>query len=201
MAFIAEEGVGKVEDGSFKVQELECIDIMPNGQFRFGLYNLSGMLKTAGDSMISLAGKPAKCLWCHETALQQSFTPDPFVPGFLSKEEFRAIINQRMGEIQIYRDGLNSDLDFSRTQDHALMERLYISFMEPSAFRLAHEWGLGPEAVHQRLTGLPTHLHPELPFLGDLYKRSAVDPLAPHDALPVPESAREASLFEPDYIN
>ena len=102
--------------------------------------------------------------------------------------------------LNTYRKSLRQDIDYSKTLDHTFTEILYISFMEPSAERLASEWGIPVEQVTEKLKGLPTHTHHEFPYLGTLYNRKDVESLSPYSIIRVPESAREPSEYEPDLI-
>lgn len=200
-AYVAQEIEGSLPSGNFTVTEYEVLDVMPNGQLRFGIYNTSGNLITASDSSKTSAGRPAKCLWCHEVNILQPFMAITAVPGYYSPEEFRAKVLGRKTALENERTLItSSSLDYSKKQDHTQMELLYISFMEPSAERLAKEWGISLNEVQQRLSGLNTHTHHEFPFLGNLYNRQEVDPLGPYSYLRVPDSAREFSAFEPDLI-
>lgn len=197
--YVAQEIEGSLLSGNFTIAEFEVLDIMPNGQLRFGIYNTSGNLITASDSTKSSAGKPAKCLWCHEVNILQPFMATTAVPGYYSPEEFRAKVLGRKTALENERTLItSSSLDYSKKQDHTQMELLYISFMEPSAERLAKEWGMSVNEVQQRLNSLNTHTHHEFPFLGNLYNRQEVDPLGPYSYLRVPDSAREFSAYEPD---
>lgn len=200
-AYIAHEVDGSVISGTYSPVEFEVMDIMSNGQLRFGIYNTNGQQVPASDSTKSNAGKPAKCLWCHEVNILQPFTAVTSVPGFYSPEEFKNKVLGRKTVLENQRLLLtNSSLDYNKKQDHTQMELLYISFMEPSAERLSKEWGKTVNEVQQILSGLPTHIHSEFPFLGTLYDRNDVDPLSPYNYLRVPESAREVSAYEPNFI-
>ena len=64
--FVAFEGSGSLADDSFHKAEMETLDLMPNGQLRFALYDLAGNPKAAATPSLTAAGKPSKCLWCHE---------------------------------------------------------------------------------------------------------------------------------------
>lgn len=198
-AFLAMEGSGRIGH-NFQVQEYELLDVMPNGQLRAALYNLDGELKPAADSGLSRAGKVAKCLWCHEITLNPNFDTTESAPGYLRASQFNAIVDQKMGLLGQQRQQLNSLIDFNQKQDHTQMELLYISFMEPSADRLAKEWRLPLAAVQQRLAGLSVHTHQEFPFLGNLYHRAETDSRAPYKTIKVPESIREKSFYEPDFL-
>jgi hypothetical protein len=200
IAFVVAEGEGSITDGTFQEVEFETLDIMPNGQLRFALYDKAGNLKTAASPELTGAGKPAKCLWCHEIKIQPLNFMES-VAEYYTYEELKSIIQEGQNVLDVYRVLLQSDIDFQRTQDHTLGELLYISFMEPSGFRLAQEWSTSEGEVGSLLRGLNTHKHDEFSFLGDkLFDRRDVDDLAPYDVAPVPENAREYSTYEPDII-
>lgn len=201
IAFLASEGNGSLINGTFVPAEFEAFDIMPNGQLRFMLFDAQGDAKTTADTALTAAGKPAKCLWCHEMSLTPPFFAQTSVPGYFSPTAFRSIIEKHMRTLDQWRLTLKSDLDFGRKQDHTIMELLYISFMEPSAERLAIEWSMTIEAVKEKLAGQPTHVHQEFPTLGDLYDRKDIEPFAPYAGIRVPDSAREYSAYEPDLLH
>jgi hypothetical protein len=141
-------------------------------------------------------------LWCHEIKLQPNYTNSPAITGYYSRDEFGKMLNERMSLVNAFRSTLTSDVDFSNTQDHTKGELLYLSFMEPSADRLAREWGLTVEGVKTKLVGMTVHDYPEFPFLGnELYYRKDIEKFAPYSSIPVPEEAREASTYEPDFIH
>lgn len=201
IAFVAHEGIGSVPEGSFQIAEHELLEVMPNGQLRFALYDLSGALKLSANNELTAAGKPSKCLWCHETKLLRPFAGRTSVAGYYSLGEFEQQLFERTGRLHAARAALRSRIDFERTQDHTYAELLYLSFYEPSAERLAREWDLPVERVREMLSGLPTHAHAEFSFLGDeLYHRSDVDGLAPYGVIEVPTDPREDSDYEPDLI-
>jgi len=201
IAFIAHEGPGSISQGSFAVEEHELLDIMANGQLRFALYGADGTLKPAASETRTAAGKPGKCLWCHEIALSRPFDGRTSVPGYGSIGEFERLIAQRMDVLRSARSKLDSRIDFARTQDHTYAELLYISFYEPSAERIAGEWNVPVARARETLAGLPTHKHHEFDFLGDrLYRRSDIDSLAPYGVLAPPTDPREPSSYEPDLL-
>ncbi len=199
-SYISTEGSGSIFDGSYRVGEYEAFDIMPNGQLRFTVYDVNGKLALSANNTLSSAGKPAKCLWCHESTIQTSFVGQTSVPGFHTIDSFKSIIAAQKTKLFSYQTSLNSDIDFTKRQDHTFMELLYISFNEPSAERLALEWHTNVEKVKQIMNGLPTHEHPEFPYLGMLYDRKDADIKAPFKTIRVPDSAREFSDYEPDLI-
>ena len=201
IAFIAHEGPGSISLGTFAVEEHELLDVMANGQLRFALYGADGALKPAANGTLTAAGKPGKCLWCHEIALSRPFDGRTSVPGYGSLGEFERLIAQRMDALRSARSRLDSRIDFARTQDHTYAELLYISFYEPSAERIAREWNVPVARVQEALSGLPTHAHHEFDFLGErLYRRSDVDSLAPYGVLAPPTDPREPSAYEPDLL-
>ncbi|MDX1440486.1 MAG: hypothetical protein R3284_11345 [Rubricoccaceae bacterium] len=200
-AYIAHEGVGSIQQGSFRVVEHELLDLMPNGQLRFALYDLAGELKHSADDTLTAAGKPSKCLWCHETELSRPFMGRTSVSGYHSLNEFEARIAGQSEMLEAARARLRSRIDFSRKQDHTLAEFLYLGFYAPSAERVSVEWNVSVERAREILEGLPTHAHDEFPVLGaELYQRSNVDPLAPYEVIEVPKDPRESSVNEPNLL-
>jgi hypothetical protein len=202
IAFIGIEGEGSVVENSFEAKEFETLDFMPNGQLKFALYDLDGNLKSAASPSLTRAGKPAKCLWCHEIRLLPPFQDDNQLSEYWSTEEFENMVDERTKLVDQYRKGLNTEIDFSKTQDHTKAELLYLSFMEPSAERIADEWGISLNEVRSRLNGLPIHPHDEFSFLGSqLYHRKDIDHLAPYENIKVADDARDMSVYEPDLIS
>jgi hypothetical protein len=55
--------------------------------------------------------------------------------------------------------------------------------------------------VLSRVSGLPTHINAEYPWLGNLYQRSDVDSLAPFSSVKISDNARTCSAYEPDYFH
>lgn len=201
VAFVAYEGHGSVADGSFVPHEMELLDVMPNGQLRFALYDLSGRLKPGATPDLTRAGKPAKCMWCHESGLMTSLIDYPGVKGSYDRREFDALIERRRALLRAYRDRLDMLIDYDARQDHTFAELLYLSFMEPSRARLAAEWGVTQERAAELLRGKPTHPHAEFEFLGrELYSRGDVETLAPYAVLAAPRSVRELSAPGPELV-
>jgi hypothetical protein len=201
LAFVAYEGKGSFVDGTFVPHEMELVDMMPNSQLRFALYDLDGNLKGGASPDLTAAGKPAKCMWCHESGLQSTYIEYQPVSGYYDRHEFDALIAKRRELLLAYRDRLDTQIKFRNRQDHTLAELLYITFEEPSRERLAGEWGVTLDRASELLRGLSTHTHPEFAYLGtDLYRREEVEHLAPYVPLAAPQSIREASAHEPDLI-
>jgi hypothetical protein len=198
--YMASEGNGSLHDSSFAEGEFEAFDFMSNGQLRFALFDIHGKLKSAGDTSLSIAGKPGKCMWCHESSVLPMYTINSDLPGYMTSQQFSERITHSAQQLKSHRESLESDVNYSNKQDHTKSELLYIGFMEPSAFRIAMEWGISVEQVQTILNGMQTHTYPEFSFLGNLYHRSAIDLLAPYSSERVPESAREPSAYEPDFF-
>ena len=194
MAFIALEGTGDLQQGNFEASDFEVFDFMPNGQPRFAIYDETGELKTAVPAALGVAGKPAKCMWCHESTIQANF-----VLQHPQSTVFNQNIRNKNTFLNTSRNQLDSDLSYLLLQEHRFAELLYISFMEPNAARLAQEWNYSLAETQTLLQNYSTHLHHEYPELGNLYHRSEVDHLNPSPVLQTPESAHEASFYEPNF--
>lgn len=184
-----------------QIYEYETIEIMPNAQLRFAIFDAAGNRKNSADGSHSEAGKPAKCMWCHESTVQRMFAKQSDFNGFLSYLQlqdqligFNALLSQQ-------QNAMRGRIDFSQKQQHTLTELLYISFMEPSAERLAAEWDITLAEVQKRVSGLPTHTYDEFPFLGLLYDRHQVEQRAPFQGLPISTHVREHSVVEVNHLN
>jgi hypothetical protein len=204
--FVAYEGRGSIKDGSFQKEDIETLEFMQNGQLHFALYDLSGNLTTAATPELTRAGKPSKCLWCHEINLNPPFLNKTELPGYYSTQEFKELVARQMRLVFTYRQTLKSKVDFRRTQDHTDAENLYMSFAQPTAQRLAAEWNIPLDNVRSvlRASNLKPHPHSveaDDGILGDaLYDRTAVDALAPYTSVPGPTDFREPSSYEPDLL-
>ena len=195
--FITEE----VDKNTGEILEYETFDLMDNGQLRFGIYNVDGDLINSASPMVSNAGKPAKCIWCHESKIQPIFSNQNDYDNYLTYIELQDTINYFKDMLESNQKQLSTGVEFSAMNQHAETELVYISFMEPSLQRLVTEWQLTENEALSIVEGLPTHVHPEFPFLGDLYERESIDKLAPYKNLAVPSSIRETSLNEVNYLN
>ena len=201
LAFVAFEGKGSLADGTFDAREMELLDMMPNGQLRFALYSLDGHLKPGASPELTAAGKPAKCMWCHESGLQPTFVDYPGARGYYDRREFEALLRERRELLHAYRDGVDTQIEYRNRQDHTYGELLYLTFEEPSRERLAREWGVSLERAAEILRGKPTHAQAEFEYLGrELYRREDVEGLAPYSVLEAPQSIREVSVREPHIV-
>lgn len=198
-AFVAAEGYGRMEYGNFTPTEYEVFDIMPNGQLRFGIYDQNGNWEAGTPVQLGEAGKPGNCMWCHESSVQTLFSPTFDVPGKLTAQAFKDTVQILKKELLRFQRSRKSEVEFDSVFAHTQHELLYITFMEPSAQRVANEWGITTGEVEYLLRHAPTHRNAEFPWMGRLYRRRDVDPLAPVRATPVPTHARETSEFEPDF--
>jgi hypothetical protein len=206
VAFVAYEGAGALKDHSFQKKDIETLDLMENGQLRFGLYDLEGHLKETATPALTAAGKPSKCLWCHEINLQPPFRNVTDLEGYYSTKEFNEFVASARRIITSYRTTLASKVDFTRLDDHSDAEDLYLSFAEPTASRLAAEWNIPIDNVKQMLASRNLKTHPHSEGIGDgilgddLYDRNDVDSLAPYATIRGPSDMREASSYEPNLL-
>lgn len=176
-----------------KIEEYETIEIMDNAQIRFGIFDAEGNRMDHADPSVSNAGKPAKCMWCHESTISPMFNKQDDVPSYLTYSALQDKFVTYNKSLTEQKSKITSGVDYAKLQDHTFTELLYISFMEPSAERLSEEWKMPLAKVQQLLSGLPTHVYEEFPYLGQLYHRSDVENIAPFKGLEVSGSVREKS--------
>jgi hypothetical protein len=198
--FLAVEGSGDLRNNSFLSQVYEVFDIMPNGQLRFGVYDAQGKLMVSSPRELSKAGKPAKCLWCHEIEITPLFVNNEAVPGMLTDAEFHAWQSAFQRNLTQYRVSLNDDLPYENRQDHTYMELLYIGFMEPSLMRLTAEWGMDSLTVQAKMQHLPQHIYEEFPYMGNLWCRFSADSSMNFKNPEVSRSIREELGQEKNYL-
>ncbi|HMC01222.1 MAG TPA: hypothetical protein VKN14_09330, partial [Flavobacteriaceae bacterium] len=185
-----------------EIFEYETIELMPNGQLRFGIYDSFGNRITVANSNHTNAGKPAKCIWCHESTINPLFKPQNDYDGYLAANDFQnRLLEFRSNHFENRQMLLPNGVNFDQSQEHTLTELLYISFMEPSVDRLIYEWDMPLEEVQMLTNGISTHVNEEFPFLGNLFHRDDIKDLAPFKGLEVSSSVREESEREVDYLN
>ncbi|UTW67880.1 hypothetical protein KFE94_07140 [bacterium SCSIO 12643] len=184
-----------------QVLEFETVEIMENGHLRFGVYGADSIRINASDPGFSEAGKPAKCMWCHEGRISPLFSSQKDKAGFLSYLQLKDTLEWFSSNLTQKQLQINGGVDFGKKQDHTQMELLYISFMYPSAARLSEEWRMPLSVVESKLSGLSTTTYAEFPFLGDVYRRSEVNSFSPYEVLSVSTSVREYSVEEVNHIN
>ena len=198
-AFVAEEGYGSLFDSTFKTSTYETITVMPNGHFRYAIYNSQGALIDASLKEHSNAGKPSKCMWCHESTYSTLFSKNQEVKHTLTNEQFISKIVGAQKLLDTYRKTLKTEINFSNKQDHTQLELLYISFMEPSIFRINQEFKNDSNILYE-LQKYKQHTYEEFPFLGDLYYRDTIDSYFKYSKIIVPNNIREKSINEPRYF-
>jgi len=179
-----------------EILEFETLEIMPNGLMKFGIYDSTGILKIGGDPKVTAAGKPAKCLWCHETGIQPLFRKQKDHLGYLTSKAFLDSLRLFDQRLRAFQKKTWKDKTILNRRLHVEMELSYIAFMEPSLEHISREWGIPLANVKNKLKHLKSHRHEEFDFLGDLYHRRDIDAIAPYKSLPVPESIREKSDHE-----
>jgi hypothetical protein len=198
-AFIAEESGGEI-NSNFIPSFFETMDIMKNGQLRFAIYNANGSLVNASPVEFGNAGKPAKCLWCHEIVIQPLFIKTDSVANSISPREFQKLVESQNMMLNMYRKTLNSEINFNNRQDHTLMELLYISYMEPSIKKLSKEWSIPEKDLKVILNQQTTHPHSEFSFFDSVYYRAGIEKYAPSKCIKVADDIREPSIYEPMFI-
>jgi hypothetical protein len=193
----------EIDSVTSKIYEYETVELLKNGQLRFGIFDEKGKRKINAESKHTNAGKPAKCIWCHESNIQPMFTDQVNKIGFLPFMKLQEVFDKYRALNVKDKNELNNELnfiDYKKTQDHTFTEILYTSFMEPSAKRLALEWNMTEKQVLNRLKNFKTHKHQEFDFLGNLYHRNEIEHLAPIKSLPVSGNIREKSNQEVNYL-
>ena len=195
--FLSEE----IDSISGTIYEYETIELLPNGQLRFGVFDANGNRKNSANSLHSSAGKPAKCMWCHESVINQMFKTQKDFPNYIPFTDFQnKLIGYRSSHHNL-KIKLRDGVDFTQTQQHTLTEFLYITFMEPSPERLSLEWNLPLAEVQKMLLNSTTHVNEEFPFLGILYDRNYIEKMAPLKGLEISSSVRELSNVEVNHLN
>ncbi len=183
------------------ILEFETIELMGNGQLKFGIYDETGKRKLSANPQNTKAGKPGKCIWCHESKISPLFTPQRNYESYMSHEQLDDTLVFYKNTLFEKQLTLTKGVDYNKLQEHTQMELLYISFMEPSAKRLSSEWNIPLQEVQMKLSSLKTHKHKEFSFLGDLYHRKDVMHYEPYNSLEVSSSIREKSINEVNYID
>jgi hypothetical protein len=200
IASIAEElDFGGLIQSAPKVKEFEVFDIMPNGQFRYAIYDKDGYLKPWADDNFTMAGKPSKCMWCHEVNVQPAYSAFTNVPGYNSLFQFDSLIDLSNERLKMYREGIDDEIDYGALVDHEFMEIMYSEFMEPSLNMVAEELNLDTTNVKPLLNNFETHNNTEYGWL-KRYNRSEIDLLQSEKVMFVPAKSRDASSFEPYYL-
>lgn len=199
ISFVAHEGELSVDSSSFITKEFEVVDIMNNGFPRFAVYDSDGNLKLGADRTYSFGGKPSKCLWCHESIFNPSFIEQEGVLGYQSRDDFNDEVIEWNTWLSEWRESLNTQVNLFNPKQHQLAELLYLGFMQPSAERLSHEWGISESEVLVIISGLPSFDSDEHDFMTNRYSRKEVDLLAPFRTVAVSDNIRETGGYNPDF--
>ncbi|MEO0310825.1 MAG: hypothetical protein RIQ89_482 [Bacteroidota bacterium] len=192
--FIAEE-----LDDSAQTMEFEVMDFLPNTQPRFMIYNKQGLLVSAANSAITSAGKPGKCMWCHESKAQPLFETSTLTD--VAQQHFLNEIVKFNKDLYGYRRSLNTQVAFDQLQAHTNSELLYISFMQSSLQRIAGEWEVSKETAQERLAPFNSTYDEEFKWLGKAFERELIDSLCKRRTVRITQNVREQNTFEPDYLN
>ena len=199
--FISEEGNGVFSLGTFAKNGLiEAFDYMENGQPRFLIYNQQGNLYAPSDSSSHPAGKPAKCMWCHESGMQPLYKNTSSINGFVSKNEFSEDQKNFNRKLNVFHSQTNSKINFIDAKAHTQGEYIYLCFYEPNAERLSQEWNMSIDKIKVLLANIPTHNNPEFPFLKDVYYRKQIAQFATYKSIEVSDEMRETTKNEPNYL-
>ena len=200
VGFIAEESKDSITGKNFHAELFECFDIMPNGQLRFAIYDESGNLISGAPRSLTEGGKPAKCLWCHETSIQTLFIENNPVAGMLSNEEFLSMRDAMQDRLVRYRATLNSEMNFNNHPEHTLGELLYIFYMEPTLLYVQNSWNLSESQTLDRLGNVHAEPFREFSWIGNVFRRAAIDSISGKDLLEIPfdvrETGREVNYFK-----
>lgn len=197
--FIAEEGAGEI-NADFTPGFFETIDIMKNGQLHFAIYNASGHLVNASPLEHGNAGKPAKCLWCHEIVIQPLYAKTDSVKNSVGPKQFQQLVEKQNNMLTDYRKTLKSDINFNNRQDHTEMELLYISYKEPGIQKFAKEWGLTDQEAGALQQKFKSHTHDEFNYLTNLVYRDSLLEFFKVNDIQTSENIREPCIYEPMYI-
>ncbi len=187
--WLAEEGEGSLSAGTFVARATEVVDVMPNGRFRYAIYDADGALTPTADPAHTPAGGPGRCMWCHEWHLMPTVV-QPDVEGYVPYARFLAAVERDQGRVDDWRAGQGGAVDWSDPAVHTWAERLVDGFLTPSTDRLAREWGVDAETVEAWMigAGAAAITDPEFPAWGTTWRRADADAV---------QGARAATLGAP----
>ncbi len=179
IAHFAEEGTGTTIE-EFQNKEIEAFDIMPNGQPRFVIYDENGLLKAGASKEISRAGKPAKCMWCHESGIQLPFRVINQFPDELHQfQSFNNTVTLQNKMLDNYYKSFLPQQDTFRNKKelHYLAELLYITYQSPTIMRAEGELRFLKKYDKIDDLSITQEKHHEFKFLKNLVRRSNLDSL------------------------
>ena len=169
---------------------------MPNGQPRFAIYDADGQLKAAADPNITKAGKPSKCMWCHESILHPSFKKK-ISPNL---KKLNAEIRPRIANLKRFQSKIETKIIYDSLAHHRNGEFAFGSFMECNVQHIANEFQIDSLEFKSFLEKLPTHTTPHFPEFGTYYDRKDILELQKYEAVKVPSHMWEASDYEPNFL-
>lgn len=177
LALLAWEGTGSLLAGDFEPVEVDVIDLMPNGQQRFAVYDHGGRWLAAADPAISPAGPPSRCAWCHELGVQRGVTQPAQPEGWLDEAGFLAVVDGWETAMAEHRAATPSALDWSLREGHEWGELLVETRLYAPPARLAREWAVAEAEVEAALdaVGAARVENPEFPWLGPVVARADAD--------------------------
>lgn len=197
MAYYAIEGRGSILDGTFEAVDFETFDFMPNGQPRFAIYNSDGHLKVGSDPKLSIGGKPAKCMWCHESTVLQSFK---YQVKFPKLKNFTIDILKRKKILNQLQTQLNTNVKYDSIRHHANVEMAYGSFMQCLPIHIAEEFELDSTKVADFVKTLACQSNKFFPEFDCYYEREVIETLQPYEGLDYPGHMWETTDDEPNYL-
>ena len=177
IGFSARSGEGVIAEPETTL-EVEVIDLMSNGQQRYAVFDIDGMLAPAADPEVISAGQPGKCMWCHEGSLMTGTPVNPTSRPHLSYPEWSARISRMQSLLETHRYDLDTSVDFfddDRTHTHG--ELLTREFLYPTPARMQREWGISSEDLSEvlRNNNVSTTLDVEYPERGPVLERADLD--------------------------
>ena len=137
-AFISSESIS-TKLGKEDVKELEVFDFMRNGQIRFAIYDQKGALKAGADGQHSIAGKPSKCMWCHESQIAKLRFVKSSVEGFENARAFKRLIRKKNKQLRTYFRENDQQFVLDSARHHSYAELLYVNYQTPTLTRLRNE--------------------------------------------------------------
>ncbi|HEY0090845.1 MAG TPA: hypothetical protein VGB43_00035, partial [Flavobacterium sp.] len=109
---------GEFDLATGEIYEYETVEVIANGQVRFGIFDADGNRKNNATAAYTNAGKPAKCMWCHESSIQGMFSVQNDVTGYLPYQQFQQKLLSFKQNLSNQRANLVGGVDFSQTQQH-----------------------------------------------------------------------------------
>ncbi|MEC7948281.1 MAG: hypothetical protein VX265_12010 [Myxococcota bacterium] len=176
IAWAAEEGEGRPETGDFRARATEVVDLMPNGRFRYAIYDDSGSLAPVADPEHTPAGQPGRCMWCHENHLMTTVR-QPDIDGHLAFDDFVEEIGRQQAMVESARRAIGGLVDWETHAVHTWGEVLVEGFLQAPTSRLAAEWSVPTETVESWMAaaGVQPVRNDEYPGWGEVWTRASAD--------------------------